>query len=265
MVADESTLVKETSLRPAPDGAEILAFLTTAAPVQVVEQRDGWIRVRVDGWVPADAVAAEAPMSAPASRAPAAHASAPASPPSVPTAAPMTERSVEGLIRVKLGRFKKVSAAGVPVMLLPGDSAIGEAGADSETAQRLAELDERARQLKKQAEQAMRGSNFTEANRRHDELMDQHKAVLAERRDVLAAEHGRNEQSARLSALATAIADAKGWFGLPAVPAGSYKLYARLTNEKIDLEWIENVTVGSTPIQVDLDESGAHGLLPGSR
>ena len=46
------------------------------------------------------------------------------------------------------------------------------------------------------------------------------------------------------------------------LPPGQYTLYARMTREDTDLEWIEPLTVGAGPVQIDLDEKRAHGLLP---
>ena len=83
-----------------------------------------------------------------------------------------------------------------------------------------------------------------------------------ERQDLLAVEHGRREQAARAAAVATTLADARGWFTLAPVPPGSYTLYARMVSDKADLEWVEALRVGDTPVRIDLDESKVHGLPP---
>ena len=60
-------VLTETSLRPSPDSEEIEGFLAVGTPVQVLEKRDDWVRIRIDGWVRAGAVeptSAEAPAEA---------------------------------------------------------------------------------------------------------------------------------------------------------------------------------------------------------
>ncbi len=301
--AEQATLLAETSLRTAPGAPTIAAFLTPAIPVEVVEQQDDWVRVRIEGWVRAEALGASAAPPAPPAAAPSPESSeprgAPAPPPAAaagarvtpppapppprplapagsaapalraPVAAPVESAppagplgSVEGLVRIRLGHFNKVSSAGIPILLLPGDVELDSPGAAPEPAARLAELDAELLRLDREVERAMSKSNFGEAIQLRDELNRQRDAVMAERLDILAAEHGRKEQAARAAALATTTSDSKGWFGLPSVPPGTYKLYARLTRETHDFEWIETVSVGSLPLRVELDETKAHGLPP---
>jgi hypothetical protein len=282
--AEESTVVTETTLRPAPDAGEISAFLTAETPVEVVERRDDWVRVRVEGWVRANAVAGPPASAEPAvppmvpvspSPEPATPAPAPVTPPPAPVTAPRPAQTtvpagaaVEGLIDIKLKAWrglkqKKVSSAGMPVMLLPGVVDLASTDAESsETAERLAELDAKAARLEKEAKAAMRKSNFTEATLARDELLGERQAVLAERLDLLAAEHGRHEQAARATALATTVADARGWYTVAPVAPGTYTLYARLTGEDVDVEWVETLTVSGASVRIDLDESKAHGLPP---
>lgn len=287
---EESTIVAETSLRPAPGAGEISAFLTAETPVQVLERAKGWVRVRIEGWVRADTLAESAaastskadpapsipkPAPTPSQPPPRATPVTPPPPPPVdavpvqppPTAAvpspPPAGATVEGLVRVKLGRWKKASTAGLAVMLVPAEVDLGAAGtADPGAAERLAELDAEAARLAKEASEAMQKSNFTEATQLRDDLMDERDLVLAERLDLLAAEHGRREQAARTGAVATTVTDARGWFTLAPVLPGSYTLYVRLVSEKLDLEWVEPLTVGDTPVRIDLDDSKVRGLPP---
>jgi hypothetical protein len=170
---------------------------------------------------------------------------------------------VEGLVRVKLHRWKKISTAGVPVILVPAGVDLAGAGAlTPEETERIAELEADAVRLEKEADVAMRNSNFTEATLLRDELLAERALALAERRDLLAVEHGRREQAARAAAVTTTVADARGWFTLTPVPPGSYSLYVRLVTDKFDLDWVEPLTVGDTPVRIDLDESKVHGLPP---
>ena len=170
--------------------------------------------------------------------------------------------TIEGSIRVKFSRLKRRVAAGAPVLLVPAGVDLG-GEMDSETSERLAALEAEAARLQGEVVHAMQHiSNFTEATRVRDRLMAERDGVLAERQDVLAAVHGRHEHVARAAAVAQGIADSKGWFRISPVPPGQYTLYARMTREDTDLEWIEPLTVGAGPVQIDLDEKRAHGLLP---
>ena len=265
-----ATLVRETSLRSGAGGEERVAFLTPATPIEVVESRDGWVRVRIEGWVPAGDVQGSDPAAG-SDPIPITPPPTTITPPPVPVpvpvpaaaaATPAGAASIEGFIKVELGRFKKRAAAGAPVLLVPAGADLGEAQ-DPEVARTLATLEAEATRLQKEAETAMAQiSNFDQAAEERDALMAQRAAVLEERQDVLSSEHGRHEQAARAVAVAHAIADAKGWFRIPSVPPGAYKLYARMTREDVDLEWIERVTIGAGPAQIDLDETRARGMLP---
>lgn len=283
---DETTLVTETSLRPAPDAGEISAFLTADTSVEVLERGDGWVRVRLEGWVRAETLAeielapGPKPAPEPSPPPPSATFATPSPPPPAETApvgtapvqppppaavpSPLPDGvAIEGLVKVKLRRWKKTSTAGVTVMLVPAAVDLEGAGAlPPEEAERLAELDAEAARLKKEAGKALRKSNFTEGTHLHDDLMEERDGVLSERRDLLAAEHGRREQAARAAAVATTVTDSRGWFTLAPVLPGSYTLYVRMVSEKIDLEWVEALTVGDAPVRIDLDESKVRGLPP---
>jgi hypothetical protein len=286
-----AALARETSLRSAAGGEERVAFLTPATPIEVVETRDGWVRVRIEGWVPAGDIAGAGPAgTAPAAAAATAGPTPVTPPPPAPTpsapppAAPVTPPPalappavvtesasgrlaaagtsvIEGTIRVQLSRLKKRVGAGATVLLLPAETDLETT--DAATALRLAELEAEALRLEREAEWAMQHtSNFTEATAKRDALMAQRAEVLDKRQNILATEHGRHEQTARTAAVAQALADSKGWFRIESVPAGGYTLYTRMTRDGTDLEWIEPLTVGTGPVQVTLDETRARGMLP---
>ena len=255
---EESTLIKETSLRSEPGAGQRTAFVTPDTPIEVLELREGWVRVRIEGWVPADAVAAALPPRTVPAATPATE---PPAPPPATLTVP-TGVSVEGLIKVKFSRLKKKVAAGASVMLLPASVGLDADSAPPETAERLADLEAQAARLQKDIEKAMQMSNFTEATRRRDELRRERNGILEERQQVLAAEHGRHEHRARAAAVASGIADSKGFFTMTSVPPGAYTLYARMTRDDVDLEWIESLDVGSAALRIDLDETTARGMLP---
>jgi hypothetical protein len=194
---------------------------------------------------------------------PVTHPAPSAVPAPVDTVATLATGSVEGLVRVERGRWRKNVGAGATVILVPAGVDFEGVSPDPEgAARRIAELGAEAVRLQREAEKAMHGSNFTEATIRRDELMAERQAVLAERSDLLAAEHGRRENAAREAAVTTVVADAKGWYHLPDVPPGSYRLYARWVRDDVDLEWIEPVTVQERAVRVDLDDESARGALP---
>ena len=282
--AAEPTLATDTTLWKEPESNSIAAFLPGGTPLEVVEEREGWVQVKVTGWVRASAMSRESapteaqvdlvqvadPPPPPSMGAQPARPLAPPPPPSMGAgAAPPTASappsmgsgpSVEGIVRVKLGKLRKPVGAGVTVLLLAGDHPV-DTSLRPEAEERLAQLDGDLTRLQSEAEKAMHGSNFTESAKKRDEIMKQHAAVLEERQSVLAAEHGRHELSVRTGAVAAVTADSKGFFLFPAVAAGNYRLYARLINDKADLEWVETVEVGHLPVKLSLDESNAHGIV----
>ena len=274
---EESTLIKETSLRSEPGAGERTAFVTPDTPIEVLELRAGWVRVRIEGWVAADAVSAALPSRSVPAPTPASEPPPPppvtpqpepitAPPttiaqPAVPAPAP-TGVPVEGLIKVKFSRMKKKVAAGASVILLPASVGLGADPVPPETAKRLADLESEAARLQKDIEKAMQMSNFTEATRRRDEVRREREGILEERQQILAAEHGRHEHAARAAAVVSEIADSKGFFRISSVSPGAYTLYARMTRDNVDLEWIEPLDVGSAALRIDLDETTARGMLP---
>jgi len=247
----DATVAAETSLRASPEAAEILAFVTAGTPAEVLERREGWARVSIEGWVRSDVL--EGGQPAPAAATPA--------PPAMATADAATGVAVEGVVRVKLSRFKKASAERAPVLLLPADAELTDTESP-ETDRRLAELETEAARLKREAEIAMQGPSFRESTAARDELMKERDVVLAKRQEVLMVRHGRHEAEARRLALVTATTDSKGWFTLSPVAPGGYTVYTRLPRENVDLEWLEPITVGSAALSLEFGEDTARGMLP---
>jgi hypothetical protein len=266
----DATVAAETSLRASPEGAEILAFVTSGTPAEVLEQREGWARVSIEGWVrsdvleggqPAPAAATPAPPQVEAVPATPAPAVVAAAPPAMATADAATGVPVEGVVRVKLGRFKKASAEREPVLLLPAGVELTDTESP-ETDRRMAEIEAEAARLKREAEIAMQGPSFRESTAARDKLMKERDVVLAERQEILMVRHGRHEAEARRLALVTGTTDSKGWFRLSTVEPGEYTVYTRLTRENVDLEWLEPITVGSAPLSLEFGEDTARGMLP---
>lgn len=252
--ADDARLLRETTLRTSPTGGEVLGLLTGQAPVSELERQGEWVRVRIEGWVPAGALAQTEPPAQ----------AEPGSRPPVALAAASTQ--LEGTLALELPAVlhkKKLLGSGQQIWLLPPSfdlEAAGQVTAEDET--RLGELEREAERIAGEAAKALQGSNFTESTRRYDALMAERRKLLAERTAILGLHHGRRQVAARQAALATAVCDSRGFFAFPALAPGAYRLYARLVDRDLDLEWIEAVEVGVAGARIDLDETRARGLPP---
>ncbi|MFQ5670337.1 MAG: hypothetical protein ACE5HD_07445 [Acidobacteriota bacterium] len=277
---DATRLLSETSLRDQPGGATLRALLTAGSPVNVLQERDGWLQVQVQGWIPAGALqeavtpgpshpgdqrpgrpAAPLPLTPPPATAPLATGPSPRVG-DVPSAPGLP---VEGTIALKLSRLRTQWGRGAMVLILPptwSPETTGEeeAGVSAD----LARLEDEAARLKREAERAMRQDSFSDARETFDTLMGRRQVLLARRSEALAILHGRRQAAARSHALLATVADARGWFSFPSVAAGDYVLYARMANDEQDVEWVEKITVGPGSLHLDLDESGARDLYPDS-
>jgi hypothetical protein len=250
----ESTLTRESSLRSSPDG-ERLAFLTPDTPVETLEQVEGWVRVRIEGWVPAAALesgAAVAPQAPAPADAPVAN---------VAPAATAAGPPVEGLIRVRFGRLKKKTGAGAEVLVVPASVELSAETFSADETARFEAVETELARLEEAEKEARRIENFTESSKAVQAVKRERQLVLAQRGDLLAARHGRRAQAARAAAVARTVSDSKGWFRLASVPPGAYTLYARLARDGDDFEWALPLEVGSGPVQVELDETPARGRL----
>ena len=273
-------LQREISLRRGADSSDLVALLTRGTTVTVIERQGEWVKVNVEGWMPATALMVadgrEAPTlhsTAPATAPPAASETStpdhrtPGVPPSRPAPPDRASRTVaaagprvEGQIQLRTGRRQRARTAGLEVMLLPADF---DLDSSPDERQRLEKLDAEVQRLQRQADRAMREDNFTQAMARRDALMKERSDVLDERSGLLAAVHGRHQAAARNAALATVITDEQGWYSIPGVADGSYTVYTRLVRDanNLDVEWIVPVVVAGDVVRHDLDESLAAGLV----
>jgi len=251
--AEETSVASETSLRSAPDGGTMSAFVTAGTPVDVVEREGDWVRVRLEGWVRADVLAD--PSAAPAAGV--------AGTAALGATAPSAAGVLEGLVQVQQGakkKKKKAGAAGAQVMLLPGD--FEPSPIDPEAQAQIEALEAEAAKLLKAAKKAMHLGSFSEATRTHDALMKERSAVLSQRLDILAARHGRHEVEARRVAITSTLTDSKGWYSISDVGSGNYVVYTRMTREDLDVEWFESVEVAQGAVRQDLNDSNALSMPP---
>jgi hypothetical protein len=217
-------LAARAPLTSGRDGSGPILDAPAGTPVVVLERSGDRVRVRVEGWIPASALAGSAPL---------------------PIAA------IEGTISLDAKWARKRTGAGAQVWLLPAGTAGFEDG-DEEA--RLDALAAEMARLETAAAKALEGGpTFTEATRKHDEIMAARHRVGRERDDLVASVHARHEGIALKSAIASAFADERGIFKV-AAPPGAYLLYARFLRGELDVEWVANV---SAPSRTDLDETRA--------
>ncbi|HKQ63008.1 MAG TPA: hypothetical protein VJS92_17080 [Candidatus Polarisedimenticolaceae bacterium] len=244
-------LAAETSLRGSPDDPALQGLLTTGSAVTVLEQRGEWVRVRVEGWIPASALGEPEPRSEAAVVAP------------VPPPAPATASGqvvLEGTISVKPKDKRRVKGAGIEVYLLPEGVAQQWESEGRDSALQVAKLDDELLRLDAEIARAMGETNFTEAIRKRDKLAAERDRVLADRVNIVAAWHARHEAVARQQAHSSTTSDAAGRYVFSTLAPGSYTLYARLNRDKVDAEWIQTVAVAEEGVKLDLDETRVRGM-----
>jgi hypothetical protein len=263
----------EASLRRTPAG-DLVAMLTSAAEVEVIEERDGWARVRVEGWIPATALAPGDPAPAPLApppppAAPGATAATEAPTPAVPAvivavpaaAATAPGGEITGSVSLPRGKLKKPLGEGTRVLVLPSPAPPLPEITDQVTA-RLAEIEAEVARLHKEEERAMQNESFSIAREERDVLRKQRRALEAERIEILSSLNSRREAAARSAAVAGAVADGQGRFVISGLSPGEYTLYARLSRQDMDVEWLSGIRLGQGPSELVLDPSGARGLPP---
>ena len=214
----------EIVLFDAPRGAW-LASMRPDAALQVLEERDGWRHVRVEGWIPLGAT------PAPAAAGPAA-APAPASPDTSappPVAAREGGAGIAGLLVAMPGMASSMPGANLVVHLI-GDTAALDAELKREgepCRASLRESDAAIAGLEDQVKKALNSStNFTEATHNYDRAKS---SLAAAKKDRAArVETCRAGVDARLAAHATArvLSDAAGRFDFKDVSAGPYRVVA---------------------------------------
>ena len=220
----------EIVLFDAPRGAW-LASMRPDAAVQVLEERDGWRHVRVEGWIPLGATAAPAAAGAVA-LAPATASPAPA-PPDTPAPPPATAKEggagIAGILVAMPGMASSTPGANLVVHLI-GDTAALDAELKREgepCRASLRESDAAIAGLEDQVKKALNSStNFTEATHNYDRAKS---SLAAAKKDRAArVETCRAGVDARLAAHATArvLSDGAGRFDFKDVSAGPYRVVA---------------------------------------
>jgi hypothetical protein len=211
---DEVTLFDE------PRGAW-LGTVRAGARLEILEERDGWRRVRVEGWLPSPVGASPVPGSA---------SGAPASPEPAPP--PGSGAAVRGTL-LPVGPSAAGGAGAGLVVLLVGrldglDAEHALLGTTCGGQARAAR--ERAASLRAEADRALtQVDNYRQAMNRHDRLDREAAEAEREGRDLL---HTCRERAMALfesHALMKTISDVAGRFEFRDVPPGRYRVVAAET------------------------------------
>jgi hypothetical protein len=187
-----------------PKGAW-LATVRGDAAVTVLEERDGWRRVRLEGWT----MAAPGPTPAQAG-------------------AGVAGARIEGVLAPDI-RTGGTAGAGVLVLLLRDSEALdaehGRAG--EECGARVREKDRQIEDLRAELQRALNSSsNFREATTRNDQARARLKGAERERLQAIEECRSRAEEIFQRFAVARAISDGNGRFGFEGVTPGHYRVVA---------------------------------------
>jgi hypothetical protein len=253
-----ATLENPAQLSPAP-GEPPVAVLMAGARLQVVEQREGWSRVTLEGWIPQSALPASAAEPAPVVPAPApsAVAAAPAAAaPAEAPAQPSSAAALRGVVFVTGDKGETLAGGGVAVRLL---QAAGPALAMLEThrrecAARQAELSAQAEELKDRAGRALRTiDNATRAFEESDRLKGERDAVRQRRVDEWRRCREQEEELIDAHAAHRAITSEGGRYAFDGVPSGRYTLQAALDTGRRRHDWLLPIVLeAGAPRTMDL-------------
>ena len=229
-----------------PDGAR-LGLLLPGAQVEILETREGWARVKVEGWVRAEEGWQDGGAS-PAAR--------PAPPAPVPAAAPA---HLEGSVFVTGKKGKGIVGAGIAVRLITDTPASRASLAEARAACRetagalMAEIEALQKQaetmLSKPADATTAFQGYDAAKRQKAEKMKQ--LVVVDRECMNGLDAAADRHAAR-----RAVTDAEGRFRFDAVAAGSWLVHAWLDADEMRHEWDVPLQVAEgAAVQLDLTEA----------
>jgi len=227
----------------APRGAW-LAEVRADAPIAVVEERDGWRRIRIEGWVPAGAVdgpaatgeVAAAPEGPVTGGAPAADA--------VPAAAIVATRPpgarIEGVLMPARGMVPATVGANLVVLLIADVEKYDaeRQGLETTCQSRIGAQDQAMQDAQALVNTAFNSTNnFTQASQRYDRA----------KADLAAAKKGRAEAVRTCLEQADALAerftvtrapsDSSGRFEFAGLGPGSYRIFASDHRDGVDRAW----------------------------
>jgi len=218
LAADEAGLV----LFDAPRGAW-LGELRKDAAIQVIEERDGWRHIRIEGWVhdgvPLPSGGAATPPAAGAGSA------APAAPAGTTSAA----TTLRGVLTPRSGMEPATVGGGLAVLFLldPDGTDAAHRALGEPCRAALAEIDQRLAKLDADVQASLNSSsNFKEAAQRNDRARSAVAAAQRERAERLAACRAQAESFFSGRAVARTVSDAAGRFEIAGLAPGRYRVVA---------------------------------------
>lgn len=229
----------DLTLFDAPRGAW-LASVRSTGDLVVLEEREGWRRVRLEGWIPAPTKAGEGTLPAEGASP---ESVAPAPAPAAPTAAPAgagAEGAVEGILFPLSGMQPATPGADLVVRLI-GD--LEHLDADHKTLGdecrgELARIEAKVAEAEAAARHALNSSeNFREAAARSDRAKADLARARSERDDTLEGCRRRADALFDRYAAARTLSDAAGRFAFRQVAPGRYRVVAVLHGPGASRAW----------------------------
>ncbi|HKN47654.1 MAG TPA: hypothetical protein VJ144_06760 [Candidatus Polarisedimenticolia bacterium] len=235
----------DVTLFDGPRGAW-LGTLRSDAPIAVVEERDGWRRVRVEGWISASSAGPGHPdVTRPE-----------AGPAPLPqgTGKPFAAGVAVSGVLLPPGDTAGPVGAGLIVQLLSDpegfDREHGSAG--EECRARLREATDRIAALRAQLDKALSSSdNFREAAQRNDRLKAQIAAAEQERAERLSGCRRAADAIIERHTVKRTVSDSHGAFIFDSVEPGRYRVAALEAGGDRPRAWLLDCLVDGEPLVLD--------------
>jgi hypothetical protein len=213
-----------------------LATLREDAALSVVEERDGWRLVRLEGWMPPQGMEDRA------------------GPAGAPDRVPIGAGAVVRGVLVPYPEW----AAGVEVsgrvLLLLSDLDVLDrehSGAGAGCRSRVAASRERADRLRAEADQALNSTdNFREASGRYDRLKQQALAATREGEERLADCFRKADSILQAHAAKRTVSDASGAYEFTGVRPGRYRVVSMARDEKDPWHWSLEFSVAGAEVKL---------------
>jgi len=222
-------------------GGDWLASVRGDAPLTTIEERDGWRKVRLEGWIPIGAPDTAAGPEAPP-------------PPPAPTQ-PAVEGTITGVLVPPAGQDSGGPGSGILVYLVGDlDRLDAEHTREGETCRaQLTADDARLAELERAVDQALNSStNFSTATHRYDQAKSDLATARKERAAHLQDCRARADALMSKYAVARTISEASGRFEFQRVAPGRYRVVAGDPAPAMARSWSIPCTVtGGEPIVLD--------------
>jgi len=250
-LGEEATAVAPEEVLDAPGGKPI-AILLPGAVRSTMETREGWARIRLEGWVrlPGTASPTAGPGPAPVPTAP---------PPEVPRGA------LAGTVAATLSSGEIHYGAGARVAVLGPADDLEPAWRDLKEGfeKEKTDLEGRILDLKDREKRALASSdNLTEATRSLDRARKSLGKAEKEREGIRERYARSADDLFRRHQVAEVAADIGGRYSFPALPPGKYCLLAILTTGEGVRRWYVPVEVGAQGGTIQELRSDATGPDP---